>query len=131
MSAPNELWPKPPASEVFRGLACKVVEVVDTEAAPISLLIHFFVAIGNIFGRGPYCKLGGSKHFCNLYAIVCGDSSKARKGTAWAQIREIIKSVDENWYSQCVIPLILARASTTRAFPINAFLLVTPSLRRH
>ena len=53
--------------------------------------------VGNAIGRGPHVYAEGAEHHANLFAVFVGDSSKARKGTAAAQVRRFMKEVDPEW----------------------------------
>jgi hypothetical protein len=81
--ASPEKWPAMEA-EAFHGLAGQVVDAIapTTEADPVAILAHFLVEAGNAIGRNSYCIADGARHYPNLYAVIVGDSSKGRKGTA-------------------------------------------------
>ena len=38
----------------------------------------------------------------NLFAVLVGETSKARKGTAWAHVRRLFKRADEQWAQDCI-----------------------------
>jgi hypothetical protein len=40
-----------------------------------------------------------TRHSLNLYVVLVGDSSKARKGTSWNQIARLFAEVDQTWFS--------------------------------
>ncbi len=40
-----------------------------------------------------------TRHSLNLYVVLVGDSSKARKGTSWNQIARLFAEVDQTWLS--------------------------------
>jgi hypothetical protein len=40
-----------------------------------------------------------TRHSLNLYVVLVGDSSKARKGTSWSQIARLFAEVDQPWLS--------------------------------
>ncbi len=58
--------------------------------------------LGNLIGPSPYFVADGSKHRANLFAIICGRTAKARKGTSWAQAKRILEDVDSAWFSNRV-----------------------------
>lgn len=78
-------WPAPIAEAAYHGLAGEVVRTIEphTEADPVALLVQFLAAFGSCLGRGPHYQVEGDAHHANLYAVLVGDSSKARKGTSW------------------------------------------------
>lgn len=98
-NAPVMDWPEPPEPAAFAGLAGEVVELIDphTEADPSSVLMHFLIGFGSAIGREPHALVGAARHGLNLYAVVVGDSSKARKGDSWAPVAALLRRVDPDW----------------------------------
>ena len=45
----------------------------------------------------------GARHAVNLFTVLVGETSKARKGTAWAHVRRLFKRVDEGWAQDCIV----------------------------
>lgn len=88
--------------EAFQGILGDIVGTIEphTEADPAALLAQFLVALGNLIGFGPYVKADGGLHGTNLFAVLVGKSSKARKGTSWGWVHSIMKEVDEIWESK-------------------------------
>jgi hypothetical protein len=78
-----------------------------TEADPAGLLVQFLAAFGNAFGRNAYMQAGGSNHYPNLFVCVVGKSSKARKGTAWAAVRNVFEGLDPGWLQERVLTHLL------------------------
>jgi Protein of unknown function (DUF3987) len=98
-------WPTlDPAA--LHGIAGKVVETLDphTEADPVALLLTFLAAAGNIVGLGPRAMADAAPHPARLNIVLVGQTSRARKGTAWAQIRNLLARVDPSWTTGCVLP---------------------------
>src|SRR5271157_2742843 len=97
-------WPAPLTAEAFQGLAGEFVRLVEpeTEADVAALLFSFLVTMGSIIGREPYYQVGGDRHYTNLFAVLVGESAKARKGTSWGQVRRFAELVDEPWSKQRV-----------------------------
>lgn len=81
------------------GLAGKAVRTLaqHTEAHPAAILLQLLVAFGNVIGAGPHCMVGGTRHALNLFVVLVGESSKARKGTSWKQIARLFAEVDRPW----------------------------------
>jgi hypothetical protein len=81
------------------GLAGDVARALDphTEADPVSILIQFLTAFGNIIGNNPYYQVESNKHHTNLFTVQVGASAKARKGTAAGRVRAVTKLADETW----------------------------------
>ena len=46
---------------------------------------QLLAAFGDLLGRGPHCVVDATRHGLNLFVVLVGDSSKARKGTSWSQ----------------------------------------------
>jgi hypothetical protein len=98
-------WPTlDPAA--LTGLAGRVVEVLSphTEADPAALLLTFLAAFGNLAGPGPHAVADGADHPARLNVVLVGDTSRSRKGTAWANIRKLLEQADPDWYDECVVP---------------------------
>jgi hypothetical protein len=92
-------WPAPINGAGLRGVAGDVVRLISphTEADPAAILVQFLVGFGNLIGRGPYWQVESTRHHCNLNACVAGNTSKARKGTSWDNVRFILQNVDRDW----------------------------------
>lgn len=100
----HDRWPDPIATDAFHGLAGKVVRTIEphTEADVAALLIQFLVAFGNCIGRGAHWVVGGDEHHGNLFAVLVGTSSKARKGTSASEIRRLFEGVGNQWATLCI-----------------------------
>jgi hypothetical protein len=99
---PSELaWPTI-GDHAYHGLAGDVVRAIEpyTEADPVAILIQFLTCAGNIIGNCPYYRIEGTRHHANLFSVLVGESSKARKGTSWDRISDIVRIADERWYSE-------------------------------
>jgi hypothetical protein len=92
-------WPTM-GDDAYHGLAGDLVRAIEphTESDPVAILIQFLTCAGNIIGNCPYYQVEGSRHRANLFSVLVGDTSKARKGTSWDRISEIVKVADERWY---------------------------------
>lgn len=75
-------FPEPPSAEAFAGLAGEFVELWEkhTEADRTALLAQFLVYAGHAFGRSPFYAVGGDDHRANLFVLLVGNTSFARKG---------------------------------------------------
>jgi hypothetical protein len=93
-------WPYLPR-EALHGLAGQVVQVIGphSEADPAAILVQFLAAAGNLLGSGPHCAVESTWHALNLFAVLVGESSKARKGTSWGHIDRLFARVDPTWAS--------------------------------
>ncbi len=81
------------------GLAGQAVRSLapHTEAQPEAILLQLLAAFGNVIGPGPHCMVGATRHTLNLFVVLVGESSKARKGTSWNQISQLFSEVDRTW----------------------------------
>lgn len=69
----------------------------QTEADPVALLMGLLVSFGSVVGRGPHAWADGSRHGFNEFAVIVGDTAKARKDTARARIRPLFAAIDAEW----------------------------------
>jgi hypothetical protein len=92
-------WPDPLGDEAYQGIAGEVVRLIapHTEADPAAILVQFLVGFGNLVGRSPHWRVESSRHGVNLYACITGNTSKARKGTSWDNVKWILDQVDRDW----------------------------------
>jgi hypothetical protein len=97
----SEPTPPPPALAVpaLYGIAGRVVCSLapHTEADPAAVLLQFLAAFGNLVGPAPHCRVGAARHGLNLFVVLVGESSKARKGTSWRQISTLLAEADPLW----------------------------------
>jgi hypothetical protein len=96
-------WPSRPEA-ALHGLAGLVVRTIapHTEADPAAILLQFLVAFGNLVGPVPHCMVESTRHGLNLFVVLVGESSKARKGTSWRQICRLFSEVDDLWVARRV-----------------------------
>jgi len=92
------------ADPALHGLAGDVVRAVEphSEADPAAVLMQFLTAFGNVIGTGSHCLVEASRHGLNLFSVLVGESSKARKGTSWGHVRRLFEQVDSDWTSNRV-----------------------------
>jgi hypothetical protein len=96
-------WPSL-SEAALHGLAGLVVRTMapHTEADPAAILLQFLAAFGNLVGPAPHCMVGFTRHSLNLFVVLIGESSKARKGTSWRQIARLFSEVDDLWVERRV-----------------------------
>src|ERR1700678_2663085 len=75
----------------LQGLAGQAIRTIapQTEPQPAPPPPHLPPVFGNLLGPGPHCMVDATRHSLNLYLVLVGDSSKARKGTSWSQIARL------------------------------------------
>ena len=86
------LWPVPLGEQAYYGLVGEAVNTIEphTESDPAAIVIQFLAAFGNVVGRSPFYPVEGDRHHTNLFGVLVGASSKARKGTSWGQVRRLL-----------------------------------------
>jgi hypothetical protein len=97
-SVVSETWPKIDAAAYY-GLAGDVVKAIEphSESDPVAILIQFLVLAGNAMGRTAYYLVEDTRHHTNLFTVLVGESSKARKGTSLGRVRAITKIAAAEW----------------------------------
>lgn len=90
-------WPESLDEAAYCGLAGEIVRTIEpqTESDPSAILLQVLVAFGALVGRGPHFPIEGDQHHPNLFALIVGETSKARKGTSWGRVREIFSRAAE------------------------------------
>ncbi|MDR3622766.1 MAG: DUF3987 domain-containing protein [Paludisphaera borealis] len=98
-------WPEPLKPEALQGVAGDLVRAIEptTEADPAAILIQFLVAFGSLIGKGAHIRVDGHDHHANLFAVIVGDTSRARKGTSWRRVREALATCDPCWAAERVL----------------------------
>jgi hypothetical protein len=88
---PGGEWPEALNQAAYEGLAGEIVRAIEpqTEADPAAILLQVIVSFGALVGRGPHVPVEGDEHHGNLFALLVGETAKARKGTSWGRVREI------------------------------------------
>lgn len=88
---PNKKWTNKIADDAWHGYLGELIKHIapQTESDPVALLIQGLVCFGNVIGRKPYYLVGATEHHLNLFTVIVGNSSSARKGTALDIINKI------------------------------------------
>lgn len=83
----------------FYGAAGEIVRAIEpcSEADPNGLLVQLLVAVGNAIGPSPYYQVEATHHHTNMFAVMVGDTAKARKGTSWGWIQRLMREADIGW----------------------------------
>jgi hypothetical protein len=92
-------WPDPPGDVAFHGLAGEAVQLIEpsSEADPLGVLLQFLIGFGNAVGPGLSVLADGHHHHANEFVVTVGDTSRARKGTAYRRVRPILAHADTAW----------------------------------
>jgi hypothetical protein len=101
---PNGNWPRL-HTVAYQGLAADVVRLLApvTEADPAAMLLAFLAAFGSAVGPGPHAAVGAAQHPARLNVLIAGDTSRARKGTSWAEVRRLMALADPRWADERVV----------------------------
>ncbi|MDA8394214.1 MAG: hypothetical protein M0T72_03060 [Candidatus Dormibacteraeota bacterium] len=68
-----------------------------SEADPAALLVSFLAAFGSAVGPGPHAVVGATRHPARLFAVLVGQSAKARKGESWSPVSRVLAAADPSW----------------------------------
>jgi hypothetical protein len=68
----------------------------------MALLLQFLAAFGSVIGRTAYFVAESTRHYTNLFMVIVGMTSKARKGSSWSHIKRFLEACDIVWASDCV-----------------------------
>lgn len=95
----REEFPAPMDRAVYHGVIGAIVQAIEpeTEADPAAVLVMMLVAVGTSIGRTAHSLIASLPHYCNLFAVIVGETSKARKSTAWALVRQIIEAAERTF----------------------------------
>ena len=92
---PLKAWPQfsfaacPGIVGDFVSLATRDSEA-DPAAVCVTMLARFAAEVyGYATGKGPYIHVGETLHPPRLFAVICGNSSKARKGTSLSPVTRL------------------------------------------
>jgi hypothetical protein len=93
-----EPWPKLEPAALY-GLAGEVTVALKpiTESDPVALLLQFLTCFGNAIGRASYYEVESTRHYGNLFIVLAGNTSKARKGTSFERIRNLFRPCIPTW----------------------------------
>jgi hypothetical protein len=99
---PQKPWPTI-ATTALHGLVGEFVALLipHTEADPVAILVHFLVEVGSAMGRSAYYLVEADRHHTNLFALIVGSTSKARKGTSAGRVKQLLEIIDPQWVRSC------------------------------
>jgi hypothetical protein len=100
-------WPAPPGPAAYHGLIGEVVRRLEpeTEADPVAILTQLLIAFGTAVGRGAYFQIEATRHHPHQFLLLVGESSRARKGTAWDHVRRVICQADPTLHARILTGL--------------------------
>ncbi|MDA8275981.1 MAG: hypothetical protein M0029_11465 [Actinomycetota bacterium] len=65
-----------------------------TEADPVAILAQLLIGAGAVIGRGAWVTVEATRHHPNEFAVLVGDSAKARKGSSWDHVEAVLARAD-------------------------------------
>jgi hypothetical protein len=95
-------WPPPPDHDAFHGLPGAIVQKIapNTEADPVAILTQLLVACGALIGRGAHFQIEATLHHPHEFAVLIGDSSRARKGSSFDHVAKLMTEADPSFPSR-------------------------------
>lgn len=86
--------------KAYYGILGKIITLIknETEASPEAMLFQGLVILGNLMNRKFYRAVSGSRIYSNVFTVIVGKTSKARKGTSFKDISYIFKRVWEKGF---------------------------------
>ena len=98
VAPPPAGWPSL-SQDAMHGIAGEIVRAIEphTEADAVAPLVQFMACFGNLIGRSAHCVADGARHYLNIFVAIVGSTSKARKGTSFAQVRNVFAEIDAQW----------------------------------
>jgi hypothetical protein len=97
-SSPPQQRPRLPPT-ALHGPAGEIIRRLEpvTEADPAAMYAQLLAGLGSLIGNGAYFVADGARHHPNLFTVICGRTAKARKGTSWARVKNVLSELDELW----------------------------------
>lgn len=116
-SSPPQDGPTLPL-EAMHGPVGEIVRLLApfTEADPAAMYVQLLAGLGSIIGPSPHFMADGASHRVNLFAVICGKSAKARKGTSWARVKNVLSELDDDWLSSRVNTGVVSGEGVTQVF---------------
>jgi hypothetical protein len=78
------------------GRAVRLIEP-ETEADSAAILMQLVAALGNCIGPDPHVRVEDDRHRALIWPVIVGETAKARKGTSWSRVRELMSTVARPW----------------------------------
>lgn len=104
LSADNRnSWPRPLGAAAKHALAGEIIAEISphTESDEAAILFQFLTIVGNIIGRSACFMAESTPHFCNLFMVLVGNSSRSRKGTSFKRVKALFERIDPDWAAKC------------------------------
>jgi hypothetical protein len=87
------------SDEAFYGIAGDYIRSLkeNSEASQEGMLVLFLAAFSSMVGHRAWTRVEETIHHPNLFAIVAGQSARARKDTGMNRVIKPLKLADERW----------------------------------
>ena len=97
---PERRWPDPLGEDAYIGPIAEYVRAIapTTESDPAAVLVQCLLLFGSVVGRSAFASVGNTTHHLNEFAVIVGDTSAGRKGTALGDARALFSEVDDCWF---------------------------------
>jgi hypothetical protein len=91
-------------TEAFHGLSGHVVGELApyTEADSAGLLLSLLAGIGTAIGCGPHLSVDASIHPARLNVVLVGRTARARKGTSWSVVKNLLNHAIDDFPSHVI-----------------------------
>lgn len=116
-SSPQQQRPQLSETALY-GPAGEIVRRLEpfTEADPAAMYAQLLAGIGSLIGPGAYFVADGARHHANLFTVICGRTAKARKGTSWARVKNVLSELDDLWLNSRVKSGVVSGEGIIEAF---------------
>ncbi len=95
----DALWPRALDDAALHGVIGEVVGAIEphSESDPVAILAQSLIVFGSMLGRCGYYQVEASRHYTNEFAVLVGETSRARKGSSLDQVLAVFSQVDQQW----------------------------------
>jgi Protein of unknown function (DUF3987) len=99
MTKREQLWPSPIGKAAYHGVIGEYLRAIEphTEGDPAAILVQMLVCVGNAMGRNPHFMVEDTRHGTNLFAVIVGKTSSARKGTSFDRAQQLVRLAEPIW----------------------------------
>jgi hypothetical protein len=91
----------------------------STEADPVAVLVTTLVLAGAHFGRSRWLPIGDDLHHARLFAVLVGDSSRARKGTSAGPVQRVFAAAESHLHGVSTLPFPSGASLKTSHGPLS------------
>ena len=97
--AAERMWPAALDNAARHGVIGELVRAIEphSESDPVAILAQSLIVFGSMLGRCGYYQVEATRHHTNEFAVLVGESARARKGSALDQVLAVLAPVDRDW----------------------------------